>query len=148
LLGRLAEQPPAPGVMRDASEMPSSYDPWAEDEMGKRTEPLELSTTELDTLRGAKRLLVDAVTQSIRLQGELVRLTKREHEVLLRVLHGQRTKALASETGMTEKTAKHHIRHIFDKFRVGTRAELSALLCFAPELRILKQEPVAARLFG
>lgn len=54
------------------------------------------------------------------------RLTPKEKQVTLLLLRGLSTKELAPMAGITEKTVKHHIASIFEKFDVDSRAELFA----------------------
>jgi len=55
---------------------------------------------------------------------ERAELTAKEREVARLLLKGLSTKEMASVTGNTEKTLKHHIASIFHKFGVASRAEL------------------------
>jgi DNA-binding NarL/FixJ family response regulator len=55
------------------------------------------------------------------------RLTDRELEVLQLVVRGMRNKEIASELGISENTAKFHLRNILDKLHAQNRAEVVAL---------------------
>jgi DNA-binding NarL/FixJ family response regulator len=54
------------------------------------------------------------------------RLTERELEVLALVTQGLRNKEIAAELGISENTAKYHLRNILEKLHAGSRAELAA----------------------
>ena len=49
-------------------------------------------------------------------------LTERETEVLLRVAAGERNKEIAYGLGISERTVKAHLTHIFNKLDVDSRA--------------------------
>ena len=53
-------------------------------------------------------------------------LTDRELEVLQLVVRGMRNKEIASELGISENTAKFHLRNILDKLHAQNRAEVVA----------------------
>jgi HD-GYP domain-containing protein (c-di-GMP phosphodiesterase class II) len=65
----------------------------------------------VDEARGAPR-------QRRRATG---RLSEREAEVLERIALGAATRDVAAELGITDKTVRHHLEHIYDKLGVGTR---------------------------
>jgi len=54
------------------------------------------------------------------------RLTPRELEVLELVTRGLRNKEIAAALGITENTAKYHLRHILEKLHAESRTELAA----------------------
>jgi DNA-binding NarL/FixJ family response regulator len=54
------------------------------------------------------------------------RLTERELDVLRLVVRGLRNKEIAAELGISENTAKFHLRNILDKLRAQNRAEVVA----------------------
>ena len=54
------------------------------------------------------------------------RLTERELEVLQLVVRGLRNKEIAAELGISENTAKFHLRNILDKLHAQNRAEVVA----------------------
>jgi DNA-binding NarL/FixJ family response regulator len=54
------------------------------------------------------------------------RLTGRERDVLELVTLGLRNKEIAARLGISENTAKFHLRNILDKLHAGSRAELAA----------------------
>jgi len=55
-------------------------------------------------------------------------LTAREQEVLPLILSGKSNKAIAESLFISESTVKSHVRSIFSKFSVSTRAELISIL--------------------
>jgi DNA-binding NarL/FixJ family response regulator len=54
-------------------------------------------------------------------------LTVREHEVLVLLMRGTSTTAMATTLGISEHTVRNHLRHIFEKLDVSSRAEAIAL---------------------
>ncbi|TAM55368.1 MAG: response regulator transcription factor [Chloroflexota bacterium] len=54
------------------------------------------------------------------------RLTKRELDVLRLVTAGLRNKEIAAQLGMSENTAKYHLKHILEKLQAESRTELAA----------------------
>ena len=53
-------------------------------------------------------------------------LTERETEILRMVIEGKGNKAIASRLSLSEGTIKSHLRNIYRKLRVQTRAEAAA----------------------
>ncbi len=54
------------------------------------------------------------------------RLTERELEVLQLVTAGLRNKEIATELGISENTAKYHLKNILEKLHAQSRTELAA----------------------
>ena len=54
-------------------------------------------------------------------------LTDRELDVLRLIVRGMRNKEIAAELGISENTAKFHLRNILDKLHAQNRAEVVAL---------------------
>ena len=54
------------------------------------------------------------------------RLTEREVEVLRLVVAGLRNKEIAADLGISENTAKFHLRNILEKLHAGSRTEVAA----------------------
>jgi DNA-binding NarL/FixJ family response regulator len=52
-------------------------------------------------------------------------LTRREHDVLTRVVGGYANKDIAREFSVSEETVKHHLTRIFDKVGAANRVELA-----------------------
>ncbi|HWE33242.1 MAG TPA: response regulator transcription factor [Solirubrobacteraceae bacterium] len=55
------------------------------------------------------------------------RLTRREHEVLTLLAHGRSNKRIAYELGISEKTVKTHVGHVFAKLGVTDRTQAALL---------------------
>ena len=53
-------------------------------------------------------------------------LSRREHEVYELIIQGRTNREIASTLFISESTAKVHVRHIFEKLGVHTRAEAAA----------------------
>jgi DNA-binding CsgD family transcriptional regulator len=58
----------------------------------------------------------------------LTPLTVREQEVLQQILSGQSNREIAAALFISESTVKTHVRNIFSKYDVGSRAELISTL--------------------
>jgi DNA-binding NarL/FixJ family response regulator len=54
-------------------------------------------------------------------------LTEREREVMTSISRGRSNRDIAAELVISEKTVKNHIRAIYDKLGVGSRAEAMAV---------------------
>ncbi len=55
--------------------------------------------------------------------GRFGRLTARERELLELIARGRDNAQIAASLGLSEKTVRNHITHIFDKLQVETRAQ-------------------------
>jgi DNA-binding NarL/FixJ family response regulator len=53
-------------------------------------------------------------------------LTEREREVMGLIARGRANRAIAEQLYISEKTVKNHIRNIYEKLAVGSRAEATA----------------------
>jgi FixJ family two-component response regulator len=62
------------------------------------------------------------------LQQRFARLTKREREVLVHVVHGEMNKQIAAALGINERTVKLHRTAITTKLAVHTAAQLATLV--------------------
>ena len=102
----------------------------------KDVDPVTLARSILDAAAG-RFLLDDTLTRRviIRLGSSLRRkpaaplaspLTQREAEILQMVSQGKGNKAIASRLSLSEGTVKSHLRNIYRKLRVQTRAEAAA----------------------
>mgnify|MGYP001588170857 CR=1 FL=1 len=65
---------------------------------------------------------------------ELINLTEREHEVLKAVARGERSKEIAVQLGISERTVKAHLASIYNKLGVDSRA---AAIAVAAQRRLL-----------
>ena len=54
-------------------------------------------------------------------------LTAREGEIVERIARGLDNAQIAAQLGLSEKTVRNHITHIFDKLGVETRAQAIVL---------------------
>jgi len=55
-------------------------------------------------------------------------LTEREQEVLRLILRGNTNKAIAAELSISENTVKTHVKNIYSKYNVSSRAEIISTL--------------------
>jgi DNA-binding NarL/FixJ family response regulator len=55
-------------------------------------------------------------------------LTRRQREILIRLLNAQRVSVIASELYLSPSTVRNHLTTIFGKFGVHSQAELLAVL--------------------
>jgi NarL family two-component system response regulator YdfI len=68
------------------------------------------------------RLLAHTQAQAAKPQPVNVDLTEREMEVLQAAAQGQRSKEIAVQLGISERTVKAHLASIYEKFGVDSRA--------------------------
>ncbi len=59
-------------------------------------------------------------------------LTARERDVVEHVLAGESNAEIAGALGMSEKTVKTHLTHVYEKVGVRSRTELTVRLGAAP----------------
>lgn len=93
-----------------------------------RSRPAALEVLRDETRRG--RLDADCVAMLVATLDEvplgrrraLPGLSEREVEVLRLLARGSSNRQIAHELGISEKTAGHHVEHIYDKLGVSTRA--------------------------
>src|SRR5436309_4677461 len=69
------------------------------------------------------RKVVTAFRQPTVVVSEEAHLTTREEEVLRLLAKGRRSKEIADELGMGSGTVNTHVRHIYEKLHVRSRAE-------------------------
>jgi DNA-binding NarL/FixJ family response regulator len=106
-----------------------------------RFEPDELTRAVRD-LAGGKRIVSPSVAPVIfdlvarggdnhepatRRESGPDALTGREREVMISISRGRSNRDIAAELVISEKTVKNHIRAIYDKLGVGSRAEAMAV---------------------
>lgn len=75
---------------------------------------------------------------------EALGLTPREAEVLLWVTQGKGNSDVATILGMSEKTVKIHLNHIFDKLNVETRTA-AALVALESLTRLVSNAPSSGK---
>ena len=59
--------------------------------------------------------------------GRALPISQREQEVLVLLARGMTNKEIAAELFISEKTAAHHVEHIFTKLDVSSRVEAAGL---------------------
>lgn len=74
----------------------------------------------------AELVRAETVPASAAADADPDRLTDRELDVLRLVVRGLRNKEIAAELGISENTAKFHLRNILDKLHAQNRAEVVA----------------------
>ena len=72
------------------------------------------------------RLVVTAFRQASPSVGAEARLTPREEDILRLLAKGHRSKEIADELGIATGTVNTHVRHIYEKLHVRSRAEAVA----------------------
>jgi len=82
------------------------------------------------------RLLSQTEPHSAKVHGDLD-LTDREREVLRAVARGERSKEIAAQLGITERTIKAHLASIYNKLGVDSRA---AAIAVASQRGLLPKE--------
>lgn len=103
--------------------------------------------TLFDTIRAAARgetllkpeIMSRVLSQTSRPKAESkesIHLTERELEVLASVARGERSKEIANQLGISERTVKAHLANIYDKLGVDSRA---AAIAVAAQKGILKE---------
>jgi two-component system, NarL family, response regulator YdfI len=68
---------------------------------------------------------------------ESISLTDRELEVLQSVAHGERSKEIAVQLGISERTVKAHLASIYNKLGVDSRA---AAIAIAAQMGLLARQ--------
>lgn len=98
----------------------------------KRTKPEDLRAAMLDVLGGGApmtseiaRRVVESFRRSSKLKPD-VRLTTREEEVLMLLSKGYSNKEIASQLSIGTETVGSHLKHIYEKMHVRSRAEAVA----------------------
>ena len=94
----------------------------------KRTKPEDLRAAMLDVLGGGapmtseiSRRVVESFRRSSKLKPD-VRLTTREEEVLMLLSKGYSNKEIASQLAISVETVGSHLKHIYEKMHVRSRA--------------------------
>lgn len=99
----------------------------------KRTKPADLHAAMFDALSGGAPMtseIARRVVESFRRKGrgldESVSLTAREEETLLLLTKGYANKEIADKLGLGVETVRSHLKHIYEKLHVRSRAEAVA----------------------
>ncbi len=99
----------------------------------KRTRPEDLRDALLDVLSGGApmtseiaRRVVESFRQRAKARDEFVRLTTREEEVLVMLSKGYSNKEIAERIELSVDTVRSHLKHIYEKMHVRSRAEAVA----------------------
>ena len=99
----------------------------------KRTKPEDLRTGLLDVLSGGApmtseiaRRVVESFRQRAKTREDFVRLTTREEEVLVLLSKGYSNKEIADRMQLSVDTIRSHLKHIYEKMHVRSRAEAVA----------------------
>jgi DNA-binding NarL/FixJ family response regulator len=99
----------------------------------KRTKPADLRAALLDVLSGGApmtseiaRRVVEAFRQKGRARDDAVTLTAREEETLVLLTKGFSNKEIADHLNLGIETVRSHLKHIYEKMHVRSRAEAVA----------------------
>jgi DNA-binding NarL/FixJ family response regulator len=99
----------------------------------KRTKPEDLRAAMLDVIGGGApmtseiaRRVVESFRKASRLPKDTVRLSTREEEVLILLSKGYANKEIAAELAISVETVGSHLKHIYEKMHVRSRAEAVA----------------------
>jgi DNA-binding NarL/FixJ family response regulator len=99
----------------------------------KRTKPEDLRTALLDVLSGGApmtseiaRRVVESFRRPAKSREQAVHLSAREEEVLLLLSKGYSNKEIADRLSLSVDTVGSHLKHIYEKMHVRSRAEAVA----------------------
>ncbi len=84
-----------------------------------------------------------AARECAAIEARLGRLSRREREVMERVVRGEPNKRIAAELGISEKTVKVHRHRVMEKMEAGSLAELVRLADATPRRGAAGREPPA-----
>ena len=87
---------------------------------------LDSNRSERDAWRAKAQQALDGLSRAMDDRFESWALTPAEREVALGLLKGRSHKAIAYETGRSERTVRQHAVAVYQKSGLGGRAELSA----------------------
>jgi DNA-binding NarL/FixJ family response regulator len=122
-------------LLSDSSGLPAvivltayDYPQYAEAALRLGAAGFVLKTAPLTELLDAiRRVAAGGLAFSIRPSGEArARLTSREHEVVRLVTEGRTNDEIGAALGIGSKTVETHLSRLFERFRVASRAELTA----------------------
>jgi len=99
----------------------------------KRIKPAALREALLDVLSGGApmtseiaRRVVSSFRQKSKGRDDSISLTAREEEVLVLLTKGYANKEIAEKIGLSVETVRSHLKHIYEKLHVRSRAEAVA----------------------
>lgn len=99
----------------------------------KRTKPADLRAALQEVLRGGApmtsevaRRVVESFRRPSRSREEVVHLSAREEEVLVLLSKGYSNKEIAERLTLSVETVGSHLKHIYEKMHVRSRAEAVA----------------------
>lgn len=99
----------------------------------KRTKPADLHSALLEVARGGApmsseiaRRVVESFRRPAKIREQLVHLTTREEEVLILLTKGYSNKEIADKLSLSVETIGSHLKHIYEKLHVRSRAEAVA----------------------
>jgi DNA-binding NarL/FixJ family response regulator len=99
----------------------------------KRTKPEDLKTAMLDVIGGGApmssevaRRVVESFRRASKQTKPDVHLTTREEEVLILLSKGYANKEIADKLSISAETVGSHLKHIYEKMHVRSRAEAVA----------------------
>jgi len=99
----------------------------------KRTKPEDLRAAMLDVLGGGApmtseiaRRVVESFRRASRLPRQTIHLSAREEEVLILLSKGYSNKEIAEQLSISAETVGSHLKHIYEKMHVRSRAEAVA----------------------
>ena len=94
--------------------------------LGESRQLLEMHRAERDAWRESARHALEGLGRAMNDRFQAWVLTPAEREVALGLLKGKSHKAIAYETGRSERTVRQHAVAVYQKSGLGGRAELSA----------------------
>jgi len=89
-------------------------------------EVLAVQSAERDAWRASARQALEGLGRAMDQRFDAWQLTPAEREVALALLKGRSHKAIAHESGRSERTVRQHAVAVYQKSGLGGRAELSA----------------------
>jgi len=104
----------------------------------KRTTPEDLRMAMVDVMGGGApmtseiaRRVVESFRKTSRQLKQIVHLSTREEEVLILLSKGYSNKEIADQLSISAETVGSHLKHIYEKLHVRSRAE--AVACYFTE---------------
>jgi DNA-binding NarL/FixJ family response regulator len=99
----------------------------------KRTKPADLRAALLEVLQGGApmtseiaRRVVSSFRRPPKTESQTVHLSTREEQVLILLSKGYANKEIANELSLSVETVGSHLKHIYEKLHVRSRAEAVA----------------------